>query len=148
MVYRHKSMLLIAVGITIPTVSWAGTLGVDFSWAETTACSTISPAFTVTNIPRGTKSLVFKLVDHNAPNFVHGGGQIPYSGSGRIPAGAFSYNGHVRLKALSTPMNGLSALWMIQAARSSLRVLQRDGFQQSERKRTFPPNGSHGPSVG
>src|SRR5271157_3260278 len=88
MVYRHKSMLLIAVGITIPTVSWAGTLGVDFSWAETTACSTISPAFTVTNIPRGTKSLVFKLVDHNAPNFVHGGGQIPYSGSGRIPAGA------------------------------------------------------------
>src|SRR5271166_363375 len=93
MVYRHKSMLLIAVGITIPTVSWAGTLGVDFSWAETTACSTISPAFTVTNIPRGTKSLVFKLVDHDAPNFVHGGGQIPYSGSGRVPAGAFSYNG-------------------------------------------------------
>ena len=36
--------------------------------------------------------------------------------------------GHVRLKALSTCMNGLFALWMIQAAKSSLRVLQRDGF--------------------
>ncbi len=95
MVYRYIAALVIAAGLTFPTVSWAGTLGVHFSWAATTACSSTPPAFTVTNIPKGTKYLVFKLVDHDAPNFVHGGGQISYSGSGRIPAGAFggSYNG-------------------------------------------------------
>jgi phosphatidylethanolamine-binding protein (PEBP) family uncharacterized protein len=95
MVYRYITALLILAGLMIPTVSWAGALGVHFSWAETTACSTTPPAFTITNIPQGTKYLVFKLVDHDAPNFAHGGGQVPYSGSGRIPAGAFggSYNG-------------------------------------------------------
>jgi hypothetical protein len=95
MVYRYIAALVIAAGLTVPTVSWAGSLGVHFSWAETTACSSTPPAFTVTNIPTGTKYLVFKLVDHDAPNFVHGGGQISYSGSGRIPAGSFggSYNG-------------------------------------------------------
>ena len=96
MVHRYNRVLLILAGMTIPTVSWsAETLGVRFSWASTAACSTSPPAFTITNIPKGTKYLVFKLVDHDAPDFVHGGGQIPYSGSGRIPAGAFggSYNG-------------------------------------------------------
>ena len=94
MVFHYKSVLLIVTALMIPTVSWAGTLGVHFSWAGTTACSTTPPAFTITNIPKGTKYLVFKLVDHDAPHFVHGGGQISYSGSGRIPAGAFggSYN--------------------------------------------------------
>jgi hypothetical protein len=90
MVYRYIAASVIAAGLTVPTVSWAGSLGVHFSWAETTACSSTPPAFTVTNIPTGTKYLVFKLVDHDAPNFVHGGGQISYSGSGRIPAGAFA----------------------------------------------------------
>jgi len=42
---------------------------------------------------------------------------------------------HVHLKVLSTRMNGLFALSMIQAARSSLKVLQRDGSQRSERER-------------
>src|SRR5277367_2966402 len=96
MIYRYIGMSLIVAGITIPAVSWsAETLGVRFSWAGTMACSTSPPAFTITNIPKGTKYLVFKLVDHDAPDFVHGGGQIPYSGSGRIPAGAFGgpYNG-------------------------------------------------------
>jgi len=95
MVYRYIVALVIAAGLMFPTVSWAGTLGVNFTWAETRACSATPPAFTVTNIPQGTKYLVFKLVDHDAPNFVHGGGQISYSGSGGIPAGAFggSYTG-------------------------------------------------------
>ena len=93
MVHRYNRVLLIVAGMTIPTVSWAGTLGGNFSWAETMPCSTTPPAFTITNIPKGTKYLVFKLVDHDAPDFVHGGGQIPYSGSGRVPAGAFSYTG-------------------------------------------------------
>ena len=95
MVYRFSGALLIVVGLMNPTASLAGTLGVHFSWAATTACSVTHPAFTVTNIPQGTKYLIFKLVDHDAPNFVHGGGQVPYTGSGRIPEGAFggSYNG-------------------------------------------------------
>ena len=75
MVYCYNRVILILVGMTIPAVSWpAETLGVRFSWAGTMACSTSPPAFTITNIPKGTKYLVFKLVDHDAPDFVHGGG--------------------------------------------------------------------------
>ena len=115
MVTRYSGVLLIAAGLIIPTASWAGTLGVHFSWEETVACSTTPPAVTVTNIPKGTKYLVFKLVDHDAPNFVHGGGQflIPgLEGCLRVRLGV-RIMGPVHLKARSTRMNGLSALWII-----------------------------------
>jgi phosphatidylethanolamine-binding protein (PEBP) family uncharacterized protein len=49
----------------------------------------------VTNIPRGTKRLDFHLVDLDKLDYEHGGGQLKYAGSGKIPSGAFrgSYNG-------------------------------------------------------
>ncbi len=130
--FHYKSVLLILTALMIPTVSWAGTLGVNFSWAGTTACSTTPPAFTITNIPKGTKYLVFKLVDHDAPNFVHGGGQISYSGSGRIPAGAFggSYNG-------PCPPRGAVHMseWTVRAVDDSRSKVLAEGSAKGR----FPP---------
>jgi len=37
--------------------------------------------------------LSFLLVDLNVPSFSHGGGQVPYGGSGNVPAGSFNYRG-------------------------------------------------------
>jgi len=118
--YPCSRVLVIAAGLMIPTVTWAGSLEVRFSWAATTPCSATPPAFTVTNIPKGTKYLVFKLADHDAPYFVHGGGQIPYSGSGSIPAGAFgdSYKGPC------PPQGAVHTYeWTVQAMDESSKVL-------------------------
>jgi hypothetical protein len=95
MQYSYRMTSLLAVGLLIPSASLAASLGVHFSWTGTSACSGTPPAFTITNVPKGTKYLDFKLVDLDKLDFVHGGGQIPYSGSRKIPAGAFdgSYKG-------------------------------------------------------
>jgi phosphatidylethanolamine-binding protein (PEBP) family uncharacterized protein len=69
------------------------TLGVDFSWSETKACSDKPPAFTITNIPADTKTLKFHMTDMNVPSYNHGGGTVEYSGSGDIPEGSFRYTG-------------------------------------------------------
>ena len=85
-----KVASLLAAGLLTPGASWAGSLGVHFSWVGTPACSGTPPAFTITNVPNGTKYLAFKLVDRNKLDFVHGGGRVAYAGTGQIPAGAFS----------------------------------------------------------
>ncbi len=69
------------------------TLGVDFSWAETSGCfAPESPAFTVSNVPKGTEYLRFEMTDLDAPDFEHGGGTVRYSGP-EVPRGAFRYKG-------------------------------------------------------
>jgi len=68
-------------------------LDVSFDWHGTSACSTKPPAFVISNIPADTASLRFKMVDLDVPTYNHGGGTIDYSGSNKIPAGAFSSKG-------------------------------------------------------
>jgi hypothetical protein len=86
---------LLAIGLAFPTFAFAGSLGVNFTWEGTSPCSSTPPAFSLTNIPKGTKYLDFHLVDLDKLDYQHGGGQIVYTGSKKIPAGAFggSYNG-------------------------------------------------------
>ena len=69
------------------------TLGVDFTWSANNKCSASPPAFKISGIPEGTKSLVFKMTDLDVPSYNHGGGTVEYSGTGDIPAGSFSYTG-------------------------------------------------------
>jgi hypothetical protein len=40
-------------------------------------CQTISPAFTLHDVPPGTKQLRFVMHDEQAPSFRHGGSTIP-----------------------------------------------------------------------
>jgi len=70
-------------------------LKVNFKWTKASNCSNKSPKIVVSNIPKGTKSLKVKLEDFDAPTWNHGGGTVPYNGSGVIKAGALTngYNG-------------------------------------------------------
>ena len=86
---RLRAILALTMFVAIPVPSHAaGALRVQFSWTGTKACSNTPPAFKVADIPKGTKYLSFRLVDHNAA-FNHGGGEVAYRGSGDIPSGAF-----------------------------------------------------------
>lgn len=81
---------------TTPTqypTQYIGTLGVAFSWAAKNRCSSTPPAFRISGIPPGTKTLHFKMTDLEVPSYPHGGGNVAYSGSGNIPEGAFFYRG-------------------------------------------------------
>jgi phosphatidylethanolamine-binding protein (PEBP) family uncharacterized protein len=73
--------------------STASAMTVKFSWAGYTACSSRSPAFTLSDVPSGTVKLAFRMIDKDAPTYPHGGGTIAYSGNDEISAGAFSYKG-------------------------------------------------------
>ena len=68
-------------------------IDVAFEWSAADRCSVKSPAFTISNVPAETKSLAFRMTDLNVLSYSHGGGTVPYTGSGLIPAGAFSYKG-------------------------------------------------------
>ena len=82
-------MAAAALALTLPAAAHAASLAVGFTWVGTAACSTSPPAFTIAGIPKETKYLAFRLMDLEAPQFPHGGGEVAYSGSGDIPAGAF-----------------------------------------------------------
>ena len=122
---------LLVMNLVIPTSSFAGSLGVSFTWTGTAACSSTPPAFTVTNIPRGTKRLDFHLVDLDKLDYEHGGGQLTYTGSGKIPSGAFhgSYNG-------PCPPNGPHTYrWTVKALDESGGKVLAEGSAT----RQFPP---------
>jgi phosphatidylethanolamine-binding protein (PEBP) family uncharacterized protein len=87
------SAVILAGCQTAKRVMNVAKLGVDFSWANTTACSGKPPAFNITGVPKGTKTLKFWMTDLDVPGYTHGGGDVAFKGSGSIPAGAFGYGG-------------------------------------------------------
>lgn len=127
----HPWIAALAIALILPGGAHAATLGVRFTWAGTAACSTTPPAFTITDIPKDTKILAFRLTDLDAPHYQHGGGEAAYSGSGDIPAGAFdgAYNG-------PCPPSGATHtyVWTVRALDESRKAL-------AEGKATgrFPP---------
>jgi phosphatidylethanolamine-binding protein (PEBP) family uncharacterized protein len=85
--------VLIAIAALAALPSAATAMSVKFSWAGYRACSSRSPAFSVSDVPAETARLTFKIVDKDVPTYPHGGGTVAYGGKGEIPAGAFSYKG-------------------------------------------------------
>ncbi len=75
------------------TPAHAGGMSATFSWSGIPACSTISPAFRVTNTPRSTVSLRFTLKDLDAPSFNHGGSTIAFDRKDKVAKGAITYKG-------------------------------------------------------
>jgi phosphatidylethanolamine-binding protein (PEBP) family uncharacterized protein len=87
------AILLLSACSTVKDAPNMGTLGVAYDWTKADECASKSPAFTISNVPADTQSLVFRMTDLHVPSYNHGGGTVPYSGSGTIPAGAFFYKG-------------------------------------------------------
>lgn len=86
-------VLLTCVALALLPMSSAVAMSASFSWSGTTACSSTSPAFKLGEVPAGTKTLAFSMVDQDRPNYNHGGGKVAYAGSNSIAKGAFSYTG-------------------------------------------------------
>ena len=90
----NRRLVFIAVAVAAIALPLnASAMSIKFSWAGYTACSSRSPAFTVSEVPAGTVKLAFRMIDREVPTYPHGGGTIAYSGSSDVPAGAFSYKG-------------------------------------------------------
>ena len=128
---NHRRIAALAVALSLPAAAQAATLGVRFTWVGTAACSTTPPPFTIADIPKDTKYLDFRLVDLDAPHYPHGGGEVAYSGSGDIPAGAFdgAYKG-------PCPPSGVTHTYVW-----TVRALDQAGKVLAEGKATgrFPP---------
>ena len=127
----HGRIVALTVALILPAAAQAATLGVRFTWVGTAACSATPPAFTIADIPKETKYLDFRLHDLDAPHFDHGGGEVAYSGSGDIPAGAFdgAYKG-------PCPPGGATHtyVWTVRALDASRKVLA-----QGKASGRFPP---------
>jgi len=117
---KHLRIAALAVALILPAAAEAAALRVSFTWAGTPACATTPPAFTIADIPKETKYLDFSLHDLDAPHYRHGGGEVVWSGSGDIPAGAFGgdYNGPC------PPAGATHAyVWTVRALDASRKVL-------------------------
>ena len=93
--YRARAYQIVTLAIAF-IVIWSApgvAMSVNFSWAGHPSCSSSSPAFTVSDVPKETVRLTFKMIDKNVPNYPHGGGTIAYEGKNDIPSGAFTYTG-------------------------------------------------------
>jgi phosphatidylethanolamine-binding protein (PEBP) family uncharacterized protein len=90
-----KMGTIAAVGVlmtgVLATPALAMTL--SFSWQGDSRCSIKSPAFTLTDVPKGTKRLAFNMVDTNLRNFAPDGDVVAYRGNNTIPPAAFDYVG-------------------------------------------------------
>jgi len=73
--------------------SMANAMSLSFSWTDVARCSSTPPAFTLSDVPAGTRQLAFNMVDLNLPSYPHGGGTVSYQGGNQIAAGSFSYRG-------------------------------------------------------
>ena len=74
----------------------AAEFGLAFEWGDLKRCTSGSPnrvanpIFTLTNVPEGTKTLSFRMIDKQSP-YNHGGGKVEYTGQTTIEPGAFKY---------------------------------------------------------
>ena len=88
------SILSFALFVQAPA---AQAFSIAFDWKGLRLCTngkpTIvpSPRFRVRDVPRGTRSVVFKMVDLNVPRYRHGGGIVNMTRSGDVKSGAFTY---------------------------------------------------------
>jgi phosphatidylethanolamine-binding protein (PEBP) family uncharacterized protein len=122
-------LLLFIPAATLGLQTGANAFSASFSWAGITACQTVSPAFTLRDVPPGTKQLRFIMHDEQVPSFQHGGSTIPYRGSDAIPRGAVHYIGPCPPKGERHQYR-----WAVDALDGSGKVLG-----QTTARAVFPP---------
>ncbi len=89
--------ILLIAGATVFTALPAAAFEINFKWSGLKLCTSgnpntvASPAFTLKDVPEGTKFIEFRLKDLDVPGYNHGGGKVAYTGGTEIPAGAFKY---------------------------------------------------------
>ena len=72
----------------------ASAMSMSFQWGPTKKCfDSKSPPISLSQVPKGTVKLRFKMVDLDAMSYRHGGGTVKYTGKNKLPYGAFRYKG-------------------------------------------------------
>lgn len=77
--------------------SSASAFEINFDWKGLKLCTSgnpnkvKNPAFTLKNVPEGTKFIRFKMIDKDVPQYDHGGGVVKYTGQEVIKPGTFTY---------------------------------------------------------
>jgi phosphatidylethanolamine-binding protein (PEBP) family uncharacterized protein len=89
-----SALLLLAGCVAANRASNFQTLTVSFEWrGNAGSLSSPNPEIRVSGVPAGTAFLQVRMKDLDYPHN-HGGGTVPYDGSGAIPVGALqSYDG-------------------------------------------------------
>ena len=63
----------------------ASAFSMSFRW-----CGLGSPVFSLSDVPKGTATLQFHMVDLHVPGYNHGGGAVPLKGQSTVPCGALT----------------------------------------------------------
>jgi hypothetical protein len=77
------SALMMGCVLCTPSIAQSN-FGVKYTW-----CSG-SPEIQLSNVPKGTVEIDFKMLDLWVPSFNHGGGKVKYTNQKSIPCGAFT----------------------------------------------------------
>jgi len=80
----RAKLSLLCLTVFLNQSSYAADFGVKFSWCD------YSAQFNLTNVPKGTQKLKFRMVDLDVPSFNHGGGTINYTNQKQIDCGVIS----------------------------------------------------------
>ena len=93
-----KPMLAaVLLSLHLPAAA-AGEFSISFEWGYLQRCNdgipnrVKNPRFVLTNVPAGTESIEFEMVDLDNSDYYHGGGTVVYSGHDVVAPGAFTYN--------------------------------------------------------
>ncbi len=111
---------VITAGLMLaPATAAAADFAIAFEWGDIPLCTSgtpnivDNPRFTLQNVPKGTKFIKFKLVDLDAPSYLHGGGTVEYTGQEVIEPGAFKY------ESPCPPSGSHTYEWAARARKSS-----------------------------
>ena len=88
-------------------------IDIDFVWDLEHIAR--SPEVHLGNVPEGTDRLTIYFFDVTANDYSHGGGDLPYDGSGIIPAGAFKH------------FRGLNNMFGIPKIKATVEAFDRNG---------------------
>ena len=119
--FKQISLVAMLLGASVPLCpgpAWA--FSATFSWTGIPACASVSPAFALAGLPKGTAALAFVMHDRQAPDFEHGGSTVPYAGGGRVPQSAITYTG-----PCPPPGERHRYVWTIEARDGAGNVLGR-----------------------
>ena len=125
--------VFVAVAFAISAMAFvpAHAFKASFSWKDISACTGIgtSPAFRLSEVPKGTASLAFRMDDLDAPGFEHGGSTVHYDGHDEVPQGAITFIG-----PCPPPGKRHRYRWTVQALGVHGTVLAKTSTTQA-----FPP---------
>jgi hypothetical protein len=89
-----RMAIAVAAALVLVAPAQAAAFSLSFEWGPTKQCfDKKSPPITLKQVPKGTKKIVFVMVDLDAPKYPHGGGTVVYKGKNSLPYGAFRYKG-------------------------------------------------------